>query len=96
LFGISEGAIPYAIANPLRTIPAFMVGAAVGGGMMMALDLETKMFSGLVALPFTDRWFLFALSILVGVLVSVGLLYILKKEPTPEEEDEISDILDIM
>lgn len=96
LFGISEGAIPYAMANPLRTIPAFMAGAAVGGGMMMALDLETKMFSGLVALPFTDRWLLFSLSILVGVAVSIALLYLLKKEPTPEEEDEISDILDIM
>ncbi len=96
LFGISEGAIPYAMANPLRTIPAFMVGAAVGGGLMMAFGLETKMFSGLVALPFTDRWVMFLLCIMAGIAVSVGLLYVLKKEPTPEEEDEISDILDLM
>ncbi len=96
LFGISEGAIPYAMANPLRTIPAFMVGSAVGGGLMMAFGLETKMFSGLVALPFTERWLPFALCIAAGIAVSVGILYFLKKEPTPEEEDEISNILDIM
>ena len=35
---ITEGAIPYAAADPLRVIPACMIGAAVAGGLSMAFD----------------------------------------------------------
>ena len=36
---ITEGAIPFAAADPLRVIPAIMLGSAVTGGLSMALDV---------------------------------------------------------
>ena len=36
---ITEGAIPFAAADPLRVIPAIMLGSAVTGGLSQALDV---------------------------------------------------------
>jgi PTS system fructose-specific IIC component len=39
---ITEGAIPFAAADPLRVIPAIMLGSAVTGGLSMALDVGVR------------------------------------------------------
>ena len=39
---ISEGAIPFAAADPLRVIPSMMVGGAITGALSMALGAASK------------------------------------------------------
>ena len=39
---ITEGAIPFAAADPLRVIPSIMPGSAVTGGLAMALDVTLR------------------------------------------------------
>ena len=39
---ISEGAIPFAAADPLRVIPSMMVGGAVTGALIMAFDVDAR------------------------------------------------------
>ena len=39
---ITEGAIPFAAADPLRVIPAIMLGSAVTGGLSMAMDVGVR------------------------------------------------------
>ena len=47
---ITEGAIPYAAADPLRVIPACMIGAAVAGGLSMAFDCTLMAPHGMLLL----------------------------------------------
>jgi PTS system fructose-specific IIC component len=62
---ISEGAIPFAAADPFRVIPAMMAGGAVTGGMIMALDVTLKAPHGGIFVFFAIGklvWFLAALA----------------------------------
>ncbi|WP_420176250.1 PTS fructose transporter subunit IIABC [Luteococcus sp. OSA5] len=76
---ISEGAIPFAAADPLRIIPATMAGGAVTGAMTMALGAASKAPHGGIFVFFAiDKFWAFALSILVGALVAAALVVLLK------------------
>ncbi|MCW1824185.1 PTS lactose transporter subunit IIC [Mycolicibacterium conceptionense] len=62
---ISEGAIPFAAADPLRVIPSMMVGGAVTGGLVMAFDVTLKAPHGGIFVFFAIGnllWFLIALA----------------------------------
>ncbi|MFP3632495.1 PTS fructose transporter subunit EIIBC, partial [Burkholderia sp. SIMBA_045] len=64
---ISEGAIPFAAADPLRVIPASMVGGAVTGALSMAFGVTSKApHGGLFVFFAIDNFLLFFLSIAVG------------------------------
>lgn len=69
---ISEGAIPFAAADPLRVIPSMMLGGAVTGGLSMALGAQLRAPHGgvfvLFAMNGTGWKFLIALA--AGVVVS--------------------------
>lgn len=88
LLGITEGAIPYAVTNPLRVIPAFVIGSSVGGALIMAFNIETQLFGGILAFPFTEKWYLFLLALMIGIAISTLLLILFKKEVTEELEEE--------
>lgn len=76
---ISEGAIPFAAADPLRIIPATMAGGAVTGAMTMALGAASKAPHGGIFVFFAiDKFWAFALSILVGSIISALLVILLK------------------
>ena len=63
---ISEGAIPFAAANPLRVIPSLMLGGAVAGAATMAFGVTLSApHGGLLAL--------FAVGHLLGFLASLAL-----------------------
>ena len=62
---ISEGAIPFAAADPLRVIPASMVGGAVTGGLSMAFAVESLA-------PHGGIFVLFAISPIWGFLVALA------------------------
>jgi fructose PTS system EIIBC or EIIC component len=62
---ISEGAIPFAAADPLRVIPSMMAGGAVTGALIMAFDVTLKAPHGGIFVFFAIgnlAWFLVALA----------------------------------
>lgn len=76
---ISEGAIPFAASDPLRVIPASVVGASVTGGMTMAFSVTSQAPHGGVFVFFAiDSFLLFLLSVVVGTLISAVLVLALK------------------
>ena len=76
---ISEGAIPFAAADPLRVIPSMMVGGAITGALSMALGAASKAPHGGIFVFFaTDRVWAFILAIVVGTLVAALLVTALK------------------
>ncbi|MFI2565136.1 fructose-specific PTS transporter subunit EIIC [Paenarthrobacter sp. NPDC018779] len=77
---ISEGAIPFAAADPLRVIPASMVGGAVTGALSMAFAVTSKApHGGLFVFFAIDNFLLFFLSIAVGVVITALLVIALKR-----------------
>jgi len=78
---ITEGAIPFAAADPLRVIPASMVGAGVTGSLIMSFDVISQAPHGgiFVFFAMNNTWPMFLLATAVGTLVSAALVVILKK-----------------
>jgi PTS system fructose-specific IIC component len=78
---ITEGAIPFAAADPFRVIPANMIGAAVAGAMSMGFGIGLRApHGGIFVVPLVQGGVLqYALSILVGAFVSALLVGLLKK-----------------
>ena len=76
---ISEGAIPFAAADPLRVIPATMAGGAITGAMTMAMHVGSRAPHGGVFVAFAITNFGgFLLAILAGTVVSTALVIVLK------------------
>lgn len=78
---ITEGAIPYAAADPLRVIPSCMVGAAVAGGLSMAFNCTLMApHGGIFVFAVVGNWPLYLVALLIGSVVSMFLLTLLKKK----------------
>src|SRR5699024_4517387 len=77
---ISEGAIPFAAADPLRVIPSMMAGGAVTGALVMALSVGSQARHGgsFVAFAISPVWG-FVLAVLAGTLVAGALVTVLKE-----------------
>ncbi|MFJ4756272.1 fructose-specific PTS transporter subunit EIIC [Streptomyces sp. NPDC088763] len=76
---ISEGAIPFAAADPLRVIPASMAGGAVTGALTMAFGSTLRAPHGGVWVTFLiGEPFLYLLAIAAGTAVTAGLVVLLK------------------
>ena len=77
---ISEGAIPFAAADPLRVIPSMMAGGAVTGALVMALSVGSQAPHGgiFVAFAISPVWG-FVLAVLAGTLVAGALVSLLKE-----------------
>ncbi len=77
---ISEGAIPFAAADPLRVIPSMMIGGATTGALSMALGVGSRAPHGGVFVLFAiDPWWGFLVAILAGTVVSVVAVIALKQ-----------------
>ncbi len=78
---ITEGAIPFAAADPSRVIPSIMVGSAVAGGLSMFFGCTLPApHGGLFVLPVVGNMGLYLVSILAGTIVTALMLNVLKKE----------------
>lgn len=81
MIGITEGAIPFAAADPLRVIPAIMTGSAIGAAIAaIGKVADNAPHGGPIVLPVVDNKLMFVIAILVGVSVSALLVNMLKKE----------------
>ncbi|MEC1604918.1 PTS fructose transporter subunit IIABC [Bacillus halotolerans] len=80
---VTEGAIPFAAADPLRVIPAAVVGAAVAGGLTEFFRVTLPAPHGGIFVAFiTNHPFLYLLSIVIGAVVMAMILGIVKKPVT--------------
>lgn len=76
---ITEGAIPFAAADPLRVIPAIMAGSAVTGGLSMAMDVAVRApHGGIFVLFAVDGVLGYLISLAAGVLVGAALVVVFK------------------
>jgi PTS system fructose-specific IIC component len=77
---ISEGAIPFAAADPLRVIPSMMVGGAFTGALSMALGVGSRAPHGGIFVFFAiTNVFGFLIALAVGTAISAGLVILLKQ-----------------
>lgn len=84
---ITEGAIPFAAADPLRVIPSVMAGGAVTGALSMAFGATLRApHGGVFVVPLIGEPFLYLLAIAAGTLVATALVVLLKgaRRTTPE------------
>lgn len=76
---ITEGAIPFAAADPIRVIPSLMAGSAVTGAMALGLRVSSPApHGGIWVLGLIGKPALFALAIVVGTVVSCGCVLLAK------------------
>lgn len=89
--GITEGAIPFAAADPLKVIPSIMVGGAVGTAIAMVAGVENMAaWGGLIVLPVVKGKLMFIASILIGSLVTAVMVNFLKK-PVSEVGETVQE-----
>ncbi len=76
---ITEGAIPFAAADPLRVIPAIMLGSAVTGGLSQAFDVGLRApHGGIFVLFAVDGLLGFLVALAAGVAVAATAVLVLK------------------
>ncbi len=76
---ITEGAIPFAAADPLRVIPAIMAGSAVTGGLSMAMDVAVRApHGGIFVLFAVDGVLGYVIALAAGVAVGAFAVVVLK------------------
>ncbi|KAF0962423.1 PTS fructose transporter subunit IIABC [Rhodococcus sp. T7] len=89
---ISEGAIPFAAADPLRVIPSMMAGGAVTGALIMAFNVTLSAPHGGIFVFFAIGnllWFLVSLAagVVVSALCVVGAKEFIKPGASDAELD---------
>ena len=78
---ITEGAIPYAAADPARVIPSCMIGAATAGGLSMAFNCTLRApHGGIFVFPVVGSPVKYVLALVIGSLVGMIMLALLKKK----------------
>ncbi len=76
---ITEGAIPFAAADPLRVLPACILGSALAGGLSMYFGCQLPApHGGVFVIPLVEHPFHYLLAIALGALVSALLVGSLK------------------
>ncbi len=83
---ITEGAIPFAAADPLRVIPSAMAGGAVTGALSMMFGATLRApHGGIFVVPLIGNPFLYLVAIAAGVCVSTALVVVLKGMRKPAQ-----------
>ncbi|MEK5240480.1 fructose-specific PTS transporter subunit EIIC [Paenibacillus sp. FSL L8-0470] len=83
LFGITEGAIPFAAQDPLRVIPSVVVGSMVGSVIAMVGHVGDRVAHGgpiVAVLGAVDNVLMFFIAIIVGSIVTALMISMLKKD----------------
>lgn len=78
---ITEGAIPFAAADPIRVIVSSVIGAATAGGLSMAFKITLPApHGGIFVIPLVNHPILYLLAIVIGSLITALLLGFWKKK----------------
>jgi len=90
---ISEGAIPFAAADPLRVIPASMIGGAVTGALTMAFGVTSQAPHGGIFVFFAiGNVVMFIVSILAGMVVAALIVVALKRWAARKAVDTVESV----
>lgn len=77
---ITEGAIPFAASDPIRVIPASIIGAAIAGGLSMFFGvLLPAPHGGIFVFPVVTNPVMYLVSVVIGSLVTAFILGTWKK-----------------
>ncbi len=80
---VTEGAIPYAAADPLRVLPSCIAGSALAGSLSMVFGCGLRApHGGIFVFPVVDHPVLYCVALAVGSLVGAVLLSLLKRTYT--------------
>lgn len=80
---ITEGAIPYAAADPLRVIPSCIIGSGIAGAVSMLFKCTLMApHGGIFVFPVVGNALYYVLALVVGTIISTLLLGMLKKKIT--------------
>ncbi|MGF1788409.1 fructose-specific PTS transporter subunit EIIC [Photobacterium swingsii] len=91
MIGISEGAIPFAAADPARVLPAIVAGGIVGNvtGFMFHV-LNHAPWGGWIVLPVVDGKLGYIIGTLAGALTTACIVIALKKNVVEDEQQDIA------
>ena len=94
--GITEGAIPFATADPVRMIPIYTLGSAIAcmcGFLFGAINHVP--WGGLIVLPVAEHRLGYFAAVMIGALVVAILTGLLKKDYVPEEPVAVDDDIEL-
>ena len=78
---ITEGAIPYAAADPLHVLPACIAGSAAAGALSMAFGCTLMApHGGIFVFPVVGNAIMYLVALVAGTVISAILLGVLKKK----------------
>ncbi|PFX69825.1 PTS mannose transporter subunit IIABC [Bacillus cereus] len=98
LFGITEGAIPFAAQDPLRVIPSIMAGSMTGAVIAMIGHVGDRVAHGgpiVAVLGAVDNVFMFFVAVIVGSIVTAVVVNVLKKDVSELEKQENEQIKEV-
>ena len=80
---VTEGAIPYAAADPLRVLPSCVIGAALAGALSMTFGCALRApHGGIFVFPVVDHALMYVVALAAGSIVGAVILSLLKKTRT--------------
>ena len=78
---VTEGAIPYAAADPLRVLPSCVIGAALSGALSMTFGCALRApHGGIFVFPVVDHALMYVVALAAGSIVGAVILSLLKKD----------------
>ncbi|KXX86994.1 MULTISPECIES: PTS fructose transporter subunit IIABC [Bacillus] len=98
LFGITEGAIPFAAQDPLRVIPSIMAGSMTGAVIAMIGHVGDRVAHGgpiVAVLGAVDNVFMFFVAVIVGSIVTAVVVNVLKKDVSKLEKQENEQVKEV-
>lgn len=98
LFGITEGAIPFAAQDPLRVIPSIMAGSMTGAVIAMIGHVGDRVAHGgpiVAVLGAVDNVFMFFVAVIVGSAVTAVVVNVLKKDISKVEKQPVEQIKEV-
>ena len=97
--GITEGAIPFAAADPVKVLPSIMVGGAAASVTSLLLGPTSQAaWGGLIVLPVVTNKIGYLIAIAIGTVITALVVSVLKKPVTEEvkvEESSQNDDLEL-
>lgn len=94
---ITEGAIPFAAADPLRVIPSMMVGSGVAGAISLGLGSAIQApHGGIIVMLATDFGHVVQslIALIIGALIGAIMYGLLKAKPTENELNALQETND--
>jgi fructose PTS system EIIBC or EIIC component len=98
LFGITEGAIPFAAQDPLRVIPSVMAGSMTGAVIAMIGHVGDRVAHGgpiVAVLGAVDNVVMFFVAVIVGSIVTAIVVNVLKKDMSKMKKPEVEQIKEV-